>query len=89
LVRGERFKGINARSLKDILAAGDDKVTFNYLDNGAPFALLGYGSGAAEVTVVGQSLLIDDLEMSKIDDEMPKLPIVPAPSLLSQTASVK
>jgi hypothetical protein len=23
--------------------------------------------------------LIDDLEMSKIDDEMPKLPIVPAP----------
>jgi hypothetical protein len=81
LVRGERFKGINARSLKDILAAGDDSVTFNYLDNGAPFALLGYGSGAAEVSVVGPSLLIDDLEMSKVDDELPKLPIVPAPSL--------
>jgi hypothetical protein len=86
LVRGERFKGINARSLKDILAAGDDSVTFNYLDNGAPFALLGYGSGAAEVSVVGPSLLIDDLEMSKVDDEMPKLPIVPPPTL---TASVK
>jgi hypothetical protein len=79
LVRGERFKGVNARSLKDILAAGDDSVTFNYLDNGAPFALLGFGSGAAEVTVVAPSVLIDDLEMSKIDDEMPKLPIVPAP----------
>jgi hypothetical protein len=86
LVRGERFKGINARSLKDILAAGDDSVTFNYLDNGAPFALLGYGSGAAEVTVVGPSLLIDDLEVAKVDDEMPKLPVVPPPSL---TASVK
>jgi TldD protein len=86
LVRGERFKGVNARSLKDILAAGDDSVTFNYLDNGAPFALLGYGSGAAEVTVVAPSVLIDDLELSKIDDEMPKLPVVPAPSSVSQTA---
>jgi TldD protein len=84
LVRGERFKGVNARSLKDILAAGDDTVTFNYLDNGAPFALLGYGSGAAEVTVVAPSVLIDDLEMSRIDDEMPKLPIVPAPLALSR-----
>src|SRR5580704_16894172 len=83
LVRGERFKGVNARSLKDILAAGDDSVTFNYLDNGAPFALLGFGSGAAEVTVVAPSVLIDDLEMSKIDDEMPKLPIVPAPGTLA------
>src|SRR5579863_6008286 len=81
LVRGERFKGVNARSLKDILAAGDDSITFNYLDNGAPFALVGYGSGAAEVTVVAPSVLIDDLEMSKIDDEMPKLPIVPPPSV--------
>ncbi len=38
MVRGVRFRGVNARSLKDILAAGDDSVTFNYLDNGAPFA---------------------------------------------------
>jgi TldD protein len=81
MVRGVRFRGVNARSLKDILAAGDDSVTFNYLDNGAPFALLGFGSGAAEVAVVAPSVLIDDLEMSKIDDEMPKLPIVPPPSV--------
>jgi TldD protein len=81
MVRGVRFRGVNARSLKDILAAGDDSVTFNYLDNGAPFALLGFGSGAAEVAVVAPSILIDDLEMSKIDDEMPKLPIVPPPSV--------
>jgi len=83
LVRGERFKSVNARSLKDILAAGDDSITFNYLDNGAPFALLGYGSSSAEVSVVAPSVLIDDLEMSKVDDELPKLPIVPAPDTLS------
>jgi TldD protein len=88
LVRGERFKGVNARSLKDILAAGDDSVTFNYLDNGAPFALLGYGSGAAEVTVVSPSVLIDDLELAKVDDEMPKLPLVPSPAAGSQSAAL-
>jgi len=87
LVRGERFKGVNARSLKDILAAGDDSVTFNYLDNGAPFALLGYGSGAAEVSVVAPSVLIDDLELTKDDDEMPKLPIVPSPSVVSERST--
>jgi hypothetical protein len=89
LVRGERFKGVNARSLKDILAAGDDSVTFNYLDNGAPFALLGYGSGAAEVTVVAPSVLVDDLELSKVDDELPKLPIVPSPSSEIRTSALK
>jgi len=89
LVRGERFKGVNARSLKDILAAGDDSVTFNYLDNGAPFALLGYGSGAAEVTVVAPSVLVDDLELSKVDDELPKLPIVSSPSEEPKTAALK
>jgi len=87
LVRGQRFRSMSARSLKDILAAGDDSVTFNYLDNGAPFALLGYGNGAAEVTVVAPSLLIDDLEMTRVDDEQPKLPLVPSPFLQVQTAA--
>jgi len=81
LIRGVRLHGLNARSLKDILAAGDDNVTFNYLENGAPFALLGLGSSAAEVTVVAPSVLIDDLELTKIDDELPKLPIAPPPAV--------
>jgi TldD protein len=87
LVRGERFRGINARSLKDILAAGDDKVTFDYLENGAPFALLGFGGSSAEVSVVAPSVLIDDLELSKVDDELPKLPIVPSPLTGTQTGT--
>ena len=58
-------------------------------DNAAPFALLGYGSGAAEVTVVAPSVLIDDLELSKADDEMPKLPLVPSPATGAQTAALK
>ncbi|MGD1069280.1 MAG: metallopeptidase TldD-related protein [Bryobacteraceae bacterium] len=84
LIRGVRLRGLNARSLKDILAAGDDSVTFNYLENGAPFALLGYGSSSAQVSVVAPSVLIDDLELTKNDDERQKLPIAPPPSLASR-----
>jgi hypothetical protein len=84
LIRGVGLRGLNARSLKDILAAGDDSVTFNYLENGAPFALLGYGSGSAEVSVVAPSVLIDDLELTKNDDEQQKLPIAPPPSVASR-----
>lgn len=80
LIRGVRLRGLNARSLKDILAAGDDKVTFNYLENGAPFALLGYGNGAAQVSIVAPSLLIDDLELVKVEDELPHLPVAGPPS---------
>ncbi len=81
LIRGVRLRGLNARSLKDILVAGNDSVTFNYLENNAPFALLGLGTSSAAVSVVAPSVLIDDLELTKIDDELPKLPLVQSPLL--------
>lgn len=86
LVRGMKFRGLNVRSFKDILAAGDDNNVFNYMENGAPFALMGIGSEFSEVSVVAPSILIDDLEMLKIEEELPKLPIVSSP-MLSTTAS--
>ncbi len=43
MVRGLRFRALNVRSLKDIVAAGDDSNVFNYLENGQMFALLGAG----------------------------------------------
>jgi TldD protein len=81
LIRGVRLRGLNARSLKDILVAGNDSVTFSYLENNAPFALLGLGNSSAAVSVVAPSVLIDDLELTKIDDELPKLPLVQSPLL--------
>jgi predicted Zn-dependent protease len=80
-IRGVRFRGLNARSLKDILAAGDDSNLFDYMENGAPFALMGVGPEFAEVSVVAPSILVDDLEILKIEDELPKLPVVPPPTL--------
>jgi len=83
LVRGERFRGFNARSLKDIIAAGDDQTTFEFLDNPAPFALMGGAGYVANATVVAPSILIDDLELHPVEDELPKLPVVPAPELIT------
>jgi len=79
LIRGVRFRDLNVRSLRDIRAAGDDSNVLNYLENGAPMALRGLGSYVAEASVVAPSLLVDDLEVRKLDDELPKLPIVPSP----------
>jgi predicted Zn-dependent protease len=80
LVRGLRFRGLNARSFKDILAAGDDEQVFDFLNNSAPFALMGAGGFAAETSVAAPSVLIDDLELQPMEDELPKLPIVPPPA---------
>ena len=81
LVRGMRFRGLNARSLKDILAAGNDSAAFEFMDNPAPFALIGGSGFAAEVCVVAPSILIDDLELHPVEEEQPKLPVVSAPEM--------
>ena len=81
LVRGMRFRGFNVRSLKDILAAGDDSSVFEYMDNTAPFALIGGAGFTAETCVVAPSILIDDLELHPAEEELPKLPVVSAPDM--------
>jgi hypothetical protein len=81
LVRGLRFRGLNVRSLKDIVAAGDDQRAFEFLDNPAPFALVGAAGFNSEACVIAPSVLIDDLELHPVEEELPKLPIVPAPEL--------
>jgi len=81
LVRGMRFRGFNARSLKDILASGDDNNVFEYMENGAPFAIIGGGGFTTEACVIAPSILVDDLELHPIEEESPKLPIVSAPEM--------
>jgi len=89
LVRGLRFRGFNGKSLKDIMAVGDDSVTLEYMENGAAFAILNGSGYTTEVSVVAPSLLIDDLELHAVEEEMPKLPVVPAPDLIKQSEPVK
>jgi len=81
LVRGMRFRGLTARSLKDILATGDDAAAFEYMDNSAPFSLVGGASFSAEACVVAPSVIFDDLELRPVEEEQPKIPLVPAPDI--------
>jgi predicted Zn-dependent protease len=81
LIRGMRFRGFNTRSLKDIIAAGNDLTTFEFMDNPAPFALMGGSGYVSNAAVIAPSILIDDLELHPVEEEQPKLPVVPPPDL--------
>ena len=77
-----RFRGFNARSLKDILAAGDDATVFDFMDSSEPFAMVGYAQYTTEACVIAPSIIIDDLELHPGEEELPKLPLVPAPEFV-------
>ena len=79
LVRGLRFRGLSVRSFRDILAVSDEKNAFHYLNTSSPFGL--GGGYVAPTSVVAPSFLIEELELERPQDEMPKLPVVPAPPL--------
>ncbi len=80
LVRGLRFRGLSARSLRDIFAAGDDERAFDFLANGNPLSLAGSSNFVVAATVVAPSMLFEDLELERVEEDWPKLPLVPAPS---------
>jgi predicted Zn-dependent protease len=81
LVRGLRFRGLSTRSLKDITAAGNDSYVFNYMDSPAPFALMGAGNFVINTSVISPGILFDELELERIQEDLPKLPIVPPPPM--------
>lgn len=79
LVRGVRFRALNVRSFRDIVAASDQPFVFNFMDSNAPFALMGAAGFVTNSTVVAPSVLFEEVELEQVLDEMPKPPIVPAP----------
>ena len=83
LVRGLRFKGLSVRSLKDIAAASTESYLFDFVNNTAPFALIGGASYVTGSTVVAPAVLFEDLDFERPQEELPKLPIVPPPPLMA------
>lgn len=81
LVRGVRFRGLGARSLRDIIGAGDDDQPFDFLGSIAPFAVVGGATFAYPASVVAPSLLIDDLELERLEQDLLQLPVAPPPPL--------
>jgi len=81
LVRGLRFRGLSTRSFKDVVAASDQPYVYNYLDSAAPLGVVLGGGFVANSTIIAPSVIIDDIEFEQILDDLPTLPIVPAPPL--------
>ena len=83
LVRGVRFRGLNARSLRDIVSASSTETIFHFAGNGSSLPLMGQGGYVTLHSVVAPGLLFEDLELEKRTEDWPKLPVVPPPSLVS------
>ncbi len=81
LVRGLRFRNVNARTLKDIAAASSEQFVFDFYDSEAPLAVVGGAAFVSEASVIAPSVLIDDVELEPGQEEFPKPPLVPAPAL--------
>lgn len=80
-IRGVRFRGLNARALRDIVAVGNDAKPYEYMLNLAPLALMGAGGFAVGTAVVCPSLLLDELELERPQEERPRPPVVDPPAL--------
>jgi predicted Zn-dependent protease len=80
LVRGLRFRGVSTRSLRDLVGASKETVLFDYVNNGAPLAMLGGGGLLAPTAIVSPALLFEEIEFELPQEQLPKLPVVPAPT---------
>jgi hypothetical protein len=78
LVRSLEFHGISTRSLKDIVAASDENYVFDLIDYNLQ------GSFITTASVIAPGVLFDELELSLVEEETPKPPIVPPPALGAQ-----
>ena len=87
LVRGLRFRGLNTRSMRDILAASTETTTFHFVNNNAPFAFMGGGGFVAPTSVVSPALLFEEVELEKQQDDLAKPPLVPPPAMESAAAA--
>jgi hypothetical protein len=81
LVRGLQFHGVSTRSLKDIVAASDENYVFDLIDSDAFFAHVGSGTYVTTASVIAPAILFEELELSPVQEETPKPPIVPPPPL--------
>jgi TldD protein len=84
LVRGLRFRGASSRSLRDIIAAGNDENLFDVMQNGTILAQVGAGNFVTGATVIAPSVLFEDFEFERRTDDWPTLPVVPPPVLTGQ-----
>jgi hypothetical protein len=72
LVRGCEFGQMKTRDLKDILAGGKAPAVYNYIG-------LGLAGATPATSIVSPPLLLEELELLKIEQEYDKRPILQTP----------
>jgi predicted Zn-dependent protease len=87
LARGGILEGLTLRSLRNILAIGDDPTILTYMLNsqeglgGTALGAFGSAQDGIPSTVVAPSLLLDDVEIRGFHGEPSRLPLDPAPPM--------
>jgi TldD protein len=87
LARGGILEGLTLRSLRNILAIGDDPSVLTYMQNsqdglsGTALGAFGSAQDGIPSTVAAPSLLLDDIEIRGFHGEPSRLPLDPAPPL--------
>jgi TldD protein len=87
LVRGTHIEGLTLRTLRNMLAEGDDPAVFTYFQNpqngfaGTALGAFGGAQGGIPSTIITPSLLLDEVEFRGFHGEPRRVPIVPIPSM--------
>jgi hypothetical protein len=81
LVRGLRFRGVTARSLRDVMAASQETAVFEFVNTTTALAMLGSGGYLAPTSVISPGLLFEELEFDVPREQLPKPPTVPPPPM--------
>ena len=79
LIRGCEAKGFSVQSFKDIIDVGQDKYVYNYLAPAVASPFMTGGSSYLPVTVIIPDLLFEDGEITPIEEDYPKPPLMDNP----------
>jgi predicted Zn-dependent protease len=87
LVRGGIIDGLTLRSLRNIVATGEDSSVFTYMQNseggfaGTALGAFGSAQGGIPSTIIAPSMLLEEVEIRGFHGEPRRLPLVAAPPL--------
>jgi len=86
-VRGGVIQGLTLRSLRNMLAIGNDSTVYTFMQNaqgglgGTALGSFGSAQDGIPSTVIAPSIILDDVEIRGFHGEPRRLPLVPAPPL--------
>ncbi len=87
LVRGGHIEGLNLRSLRNIMGAGNDLTVYGYMQNpaggfaGTALGSFGGAQGGIPSAVIAPSLLLEEVEIRGFHGEPRRLPLLAPPAL--------